>query len=105
MTQQAHLLPDRLPRFGKATTAHWSLRPGGKAIVFVHGFSGGAIDTWTNFPAMLTTDARFSQVDLLFYGYDGLQTQAGTSAALFLDFLGTLAQTPADLYGNVRPVG
>ena len=98
---QGHHLPETLgDAFGKGTTAQWAANPEGKAIIFVHGFQGEALDTWTDFPTLLTSDARLAGVDLLFYGYDGLYTQAGSSSLLFLQFLEQLFTDINSLIGK-----
>lgn len=98
---QRHHLPETLGKgFGEGTTAQWAVNPTGKAIVFVHGFQGEALDTWTDFPTLLTADGRLAGVDLLFYGYDGLYTQAGVSSLVFLQFLEQLFSDPNSLLGK-----
>lgn len=98
---QSHHLPETLGKaFGEGTTAQWAVNPTGKAIIFVHGFQGEALDTWTDFPTLLTEDARLTGVDLIFYGYDGLYTQAGVSSLMFLQFLEQLFTAPNSLLGK-----
>jgi alpha-beta hydrolase superfamily lysophospholipase len=104
MAEQYHHLPDNLPRYGTDTFAQWAVTPGEKAIVFVHGFKGHAVDTWTDFPAMLTADSRLAGVDLYFFGYDGLTTQAGVSAAVFQQFIEDLGTDPTEIFGTNRGV-
>jgi alpha-beta hydrolase superfamily lysophospholipase len=99
--KQSHFLPDRLTA-GVGTLAHWSGNPAGKLIVFVHGFIGHATDTWLDFPGMLTADSRARDVDVVFYGYDALYRQAGTSAALFREFLTRLVEPPHDVGQSVQ---
>src|SRR5271166_351202 len=57
-------------------------------IVFVHGFMGDGVSTWTNddtnayWPAMLTHDPTFNGVDIFVYSYD-----TGFSSPLSIDEL------------------
>jgi pimeloyl-ACP methyl ester carboxylesterase len=70
------------------------VKPSGVAVVFVHGFGGGATDTWDEFADMLPQRPECAGHDLLFYGYDSLTRQAPISAALFRDFLHLVATDP-----------
>jgi alpha-beta hydrolase superfamily lysophospholipase len=96
---QRHYLQEPLA-FGVDSWAHWSVNPDKTALVFVHGFSGAAADTWLEFPRLLTGDARASGIDLMFYGYDGLFTQAGTSADQLEEFLDAVGKNPSSLFPN-----
>src|SRR6266849_3242457 len=91
---QLHYLPRRVgPAF--RSVAFWAIEPRGDLIVFVHGFNGNAVSTWTEFHTLLPHEARCSSSDIVFYGYDGLRAYARVSAALFADFLDALASNPA----------
>ena len=88
---QFHHLPEPLSGAPNGSNAHWAVSAaGGKAVVFLHGFAGDPVDTWTDFPALLAVDARAQGVDLLFYGYDGKFTQTGSSALEFQNFMEAL---------------
>lgn len=91
---QEHYLPEDLT-FGVGTSAHWAKAPSQSALVFVHGFFGHAVTTWTSFPELLLADSRLRDVDIIFYGYDGRRRQAGNSALEFLQFLTKLAEEPS----------
>jgi pimeloyl-ACP methyl ester carboxylesterase/tetratricopeptide (TPR) repeat protein len=39
------------------------------AVVFVHGFTGEAVDTWEGFPDMLTADPELTDYSFCFWGY------------------------------------
>lgn len=62
--------------------AHWSFKPTGKLLFFVHGFGGDATSTWGKFPQFLLDDDRWEGWDLFFYGYDSRRIRAGISATL-----------------------
>lgn len=91
---QTHLMPTKLP-WGEGSRAHWATKPNGSALVFVHGFSGSAVDTWLQFPEFLRQRSETSGSDLLFYGYDSLRTQVRPNAVKLVAFLGELLAQPA----------
>src|SRR5438045_407845 len=100
---QNHLSPRDIP-FGKGSRAYWAFQPTGRALVFVHGFGGESVGTWNDFPILLTQTPEFGGYDLIFYGYDGLYTQANASAAQIGKFLGQLLSAPATVFNQtVRP--
>jgi len=90
---QTHYTPRTLS-WGKDSRARWAVQPSGVAVVFVHGFGGGATDTWDEFADLLPERKECAGHDLLFYGYDSLTVQAPNSAALVRDFLHALATEP-----------
>jgi pimeloyl-ACP methyl ester carboxylesterase len=92
----AHYLSKEL-HYGKGTRAYWSKQPAGKAIVFIHGFLGNALTTWTNFQTQLLSDPKCAGCDLIYYGYDGFKVQVGNSAAAFRVFMEELLTRPAEL--------
>lgn len=69
-------------------------------IVFVHGFGGNSLSTWNNFPSFLLSDSKFSNSDLIFYGYETFKGQAGDHAGQLYNFMNQL-QTP--LSNNILP--
>jgi pimeloyl-ACP methyl ester carboxylesterase len=93
---QAHHLPVPIP-FGEKSEAHWATKPTGKAVIFVHGFGGSAINTWVQFPSLLQTEGSCGGHDLIFYGYDGLRIRAHPSADLLGRFLEQLFTNPAEI--------
>ncbi len=38
-------------------------------VIFVHGFTGGAVDTWKGFDALLAHDGKLGNYDFYFWGY------------------------------------
>jgi pimeloyl-ACP methyl ester carboxylesterase len=77
------------------------------AVVFVHGFLGGARDTWLNFPGMTdhraTGQAFWSKADLFFLDYPSYQQNVIDNADLLLRFLATVFPSPpSSLFAPVR---
>lgn len=77
------------------------------AVVFVHGFFGGARDTWLNFPGM--TDDRaanqplWPEADLFFLDYPSYQHHVADNADRLLRFLKTVFPSPpSSLFTPVR---
>jgi pimeloyl-ACP methyl ester carboxylesterase len=61
-----------------------------KAVLFIHGFTGDAINTWSDFHLLLPECSKCSGRDLFFYGYDGLRADMNSSASIFRGFLDRL---------------
>jgi pimeloyl-ACP methyl ester carboxylesterase len=74
----------------KEVQALFAVHPSGRAVVFVHGFSGDPISTWSDFHLLLPAAQRCAGHDFFFYGYDGLWADMNASAALLRDFLDRL---------------
>jgi pimeloyl-ACP methyl ester carboxylesterase len=95
---QYHHLPEAIKGQSYESRAHWAVAPAlGTAIVFLHGFAGEAVNTWTEFPQLLGNDVRARGVDLIFYGYDGMYAQAGDSALRLAEFLDCLLNRPKEI--------
>jgi pimeloyl-ACP methyl ester carboxylesterase len=77
--------------------------PSGKAILFVHGYGGNAITTWSKFDSLLPDAASCCGHDLIFYGYDGLRSDTIASASIFLEFLESLFSGAAALINSALP--
>ena len=86
MAQTHHIRMTQLPA-GLDTRALWAIQPGGNLLVFVHGFGGASVGTWSHFPALLQGRAQTAGWDAVFFGYDGLHTPAAFSAATLRDFI------------------
>jgi pimeloyl-ACP methyl ester carboxylesterase len=103
---QTHLSPRHLPgtrRPDKDVQALFSAQPDGRAVLFIHGYSGDALDTWSDFHVLLPGGTACRGRDLFFYGYDGLRAEMTASAALFRDFLARLFGRPAALVNESLP--
>lgn len=83
--------------------ALFSTNPNRKAIIFIHGFTGDAIRTWSDFHELLPSHPKCSQTDLFFYGYDGLRAELHASAGILRGFLDRLAGDPAALLAANLP--
>jgi pimeloyl-ACP methyl ester carboxylesterase len=90
--------------FGRQTRAHWSREPAKRLVLFVHGFGGDPIGTWTDFPVVLRSIPKLADCDFIFFGYDGLTTQANTSATILDDFLTRYLLDPAAVINARQPV-
>ncbi len=76
---------------GEKTIAFCSLLPPKDLVVFIHGFNGDALDTWKDFPEMMTTHPKFQHADIVFWGYDSLKGQAGNLKIKFYNAVDTLS--------------
>lgn len=86
------------------TYSLFAINPTGKAILFIHGYSGDALTTWSQFDSLLPLEAKSAGHDLLFYGYDGLHSDMPASAGIFAQFLKYLAQDPSHLLRALPPL-
>jgi hypothetical protein len=64
-----------------------AIKPNRKAILFIHGYGGDAVSTWSEFNKILLEDSRFADHDLIFYGYDGLRGELIATVLIFRDFM------------------
>jgi triacylglycerol esterase/lipase EstA (alpha/beta hydrolase family) len=96
----SHFVFDAQLPFGIGTRVWWSRNPSGRVLVFVHGFSGKAVGTWSSFPSLLAQQPKCSGWDLIFFGYDGVHTEAVSSAGDLAELLDAIAASPADLYAK-----
>ena len=77
----------------------------GHLVVFVHGFNGSACSTWSQFPERTLDNPVFRDVDVVFYGYDGIRQQAQDSGDEFYRFVNRLILHPLDgILENVLPL-
>jgi pimeloyl-ACP methyl ester carboxylesterase len=91
--RQLNLSPDFNNR---GTSAIWSRhrKSRGKAVIFIHGYGGNVLETWSEFHKLLPQTPEAAEYDLIFYGYDGLYSTIDSSAALFCRFLNQLFTQP-----------
>jgi pimeloyl-ACP methyl ester carboxylesterase len=100
---QSHWAGRRIP-FGIKSTAFWSIAPGRKLVVFVHGFRGKALSTWDNFATLIQRRLKFADYDVIFYGYDGFRVSASLSGANVHDFLQKfLSDPPRSINRTLEP--
>jgi pimeloyl-ACP methyl ester carboxylesterase len=104
---QTHLAPRTLKSEqakGENVEALFSAQPNRKAVLFIHGFSGNALRTWSEFPELLPECSKCTGSDLYFYGYDALRDELIASAAIFRVFLDRLfGKTKEILAANLPP--
>lgn len=86
----SHSLPFGLP-WGRGTLAYFAQRPATRLIIFIHGFGGSAIKTWSGMEELLDEPA-VENADIIFYGYRSLAASANNSAGIFRDFVSTAAE-------------
>ena len=98
MAQTHHIRLTRLSA-GVDTRALWAIQPSGNLLVFVHGFGGESMGTWSHFPALLQGRTQTAGWDAVFFGYDGLHTPAAFSAGMLREFL-TDFETNAAWHAN-----
>jgi len=96
--------PDRPFAVDQSSRAILAREPSGKAILFVHGYGGNALATWSKFDSLLSDSQLCRGHDLIFYGYDGLYSDTVASAAILLEFLDSLFTTPAHLVNAALPL-
>jgi pimeloyl-ACP methyl ester carboxylesterase len=75
-----HTVPIEISE-GDRTQGFFAFETPDTLVVFVHGFGGSALGTWNNFPSILLPDDAFRNSDIVFYGYDTFNGQAGEHAA------------------------
>jgi triacylglycerol esterase/lipase EstA (alpha/beta hydrolase family) len=97
MTDQTHYLPCSLKFGGHDTWAYFSVRPKGTAIVFVHGFTGSAVDTWSEFDRLLLEEPKCAGADLFFVGYESVRITSSSAASVVHEILQTLYSDPESL--------
>jgi pimeloyl-ACP methyl ester carboxylesterase len=87
----------------------FAFKPERKAVLFIHGFSGSGLSTWSKFNSLLPRHSKAANRDLFFYGYDGLRADLIGSADIFREFLCRLFVGGADFINahlsgiNLRP--
>jgi hypothetical protein len=73
--------------FGKNSWAYYSFTPTRRALIFLHGFKGESIGTWSQFNRLIYEDQAFRDFDCFFVGYDGLYESLISSSKRFYGFL------------------
>lgn len=81
----------------------FAVQPNRKALLFIHGFSGDAIKTWSDFHELLPNRPQCTCRDMFFYGYDGLRAEMQASASIFRAFLDRLFKTTKTFLADNLP--
>jgi pimeloyl-ACP methyl ester carboxylesterase len=84
-------------RTAKGMRAYWAVEPQGTAILFVHGWKGQAVGTWSDFERLLSASPKCSSCDLIFYAYDSLRQQTLISATDLYRYLNLMFNWPLQL--------
>jgi pimeloyl-ACP methyl ester carboxylesterase len=74
-----------------------------RAVVFVHGFTGDALETWRHFDHLLPESPRFQNCDIYFFGYDGFKSNTLAAASFLYRLLDDLGHRPASLLSPLIP--
>jgi pimeloyl-ACP methyl ester carboxylesterase len=74
-----------------------------RTVVFIHGYGGDPIGTWSDFHELLPMEPRAADCDLIFYDYDGLRADLMASAEIFRDFLDHICTRPSTLINPSLP--
>lgn len=107
---ETHLGPSQFPHnpydnttevWKRESLAYWAKEPNGTLVLFVHGWTGRALDTWTDFPGVWPDAHR--GCDLLFYGYSSARPQIEANAAAFAGFLERFMADPGSLINQTLP--
>jgi len=77
--------------------------PAKSCILFVHGFNGDALDTWKGFDTIALQRQELKETDLVFFGYDGLRSNALASASFLFDLIDDL-MGGGSVLRRVKPV-
>lgn len=71
------------------------------AVVFVHGFNGEAVQTWSGFETMAAEDPKFRNTDFYFFGYDALFSNVMAAASFLHGMLDQMGKDPIPLLGTL----
>jgi len=82
--------------FGKDSWAYYAVTPPRRALVFLHGFKGKSISSWSEFHRLIFTVPVFKEYDCFFVGYDALYASLVSSSKRFYAFLRDLFSCSAD---------
>lgn len=105
MNHQTHYLERQIPHDEIALKSFLAIEPTRKAVVFVHGYGGNPNSTWADFDRLSILRAEFSGYDLIFYEYDGLESELRASGHLFYKFLDWLFNSSLIAINNALPKG
>jgi pimeloyl-ACP methyl ester carboxylesterase len=101
----SHFPERRLKPFDKGdkTRVIWARRVPTYALVFVHGYRGHAIKTWSKFDQMLPARNKAQDYDLFFYGYNCTSSNTTAESTFLCDFLNDLFNSPSRVASDSLP--
>jgi triacylglycerol esterase/lipase EstA (alpha/beta hydrolase family) len=95
--------PERQIPDATRSTAQWARDPTGKVFLFVHGYGGNAIGSWSEFNVRLPDEASCRKADIIFYGYNGIRADVISSASLLFRFLDRMVSSAPDFVNSTLP--
>jgi pimeloyl-ACP methyl ester carboxylesterase len=84
---RTHTLPIELLTGSRSSVAFLALDSSGETILFIHGFRGRGVSTWTEFDSRLTGHAACARTDLIFYEYESRLSPIDSIAHEFFEFI------------------
>jgi pimeloyl-ACP methyl ester carboxylesterase len=87
----------------KDVSVYFANEPTRKAVLFIHGYHGEHLTTWSYFPQLMTMRDLWSGTDLFYYGYDGIRDELNSSAAILREFLDRLFTQSAQMANRHLP--
>jgi pimeloyl-ACP methyl ester carboxylesterase len=102
---QNHVMPTPLDALNlplsSGSTARWARQGARACLVFVHGYGGRAVATWGDFPDMAMEHPDYSDVDLVFLGYESRSRSAPFSVGVIFEAVTHLAEKSRDFISKV----
>jgi hypothetical protein len=105
--EQGDRLSHRLPyplAWGHGSVAIFAEQPANRLVIFIHGFGGKAVKTWSGMHELLEYP-KASGSDVLFYGYGSLSAPARNSATLFRELVDAAASNALPWQHALREAG
>lgn len=72
-------------------------------MLFVHGYGGDALGTWSRFQDLLPAEVKCASYDLLFYEYNGIETPIYISSARLRSLLDFMFGSPVAVINATLP--
>lgn len=91
-----------IPKWGVNSCVNWSLNPGNKALVFIHGFNGSSMETFGDFNLEFRYMPEYLEYDVFFFSYNSASNQIENNALKFLDFLNALNNDIGAIISNSK---
>jgi pimeloyl-ACP methyl ester carboxylesterase len=82
----AHSIAQKLA-WGYETVGYFATSNAKTLVVFVHGFGGNPLGTWSGMETGVVGDPSAADCDIVFYGYGSFRAQPTASAGLLRKFL------------------